>query len=74
MEKIKVFTFQKHYFSMWKIPAEKVEHEVNKWLMQNDGIEIRKIKHDSYQGIWFAPQLIISIYYQRKTNSAEPIN
>ena len=60
---IKVFTFSKPYMSMWKIPAEKVEQEVQNWLAKNPGIKVREIKHDTIQGIWVSPQLIITIYY-----------
>jgi hypothetical protein len=66
--KIKVFTFSKPYVSMWKIPTEKVEQEVQNWLAKNPGIKVREIKHDTIQGIWVSPQLIITIYY---SNSGE---
>lgn len=61
--KIKVFTFSKPYFSMWKIPTEKAEQEIQNWLAINSAIKIKEIKHDTIQGIWYSPQLIITIYY-----------
>jgi hypothetical protein len=67
--KIKVFTFSKPYVSMWKIPSEKVEQEIQNWFAQNSGIKIKEIKHDTIQGIWVSPQLIVTIYY---AESGEP--
>jgi hypothetical protein len=61
--RIKVFTFQKPCFSMWRIPAGKMETEIENWLLKNPGINVREIKHDSFQGIWYAPQLVVSVYY-----------
>ena len=53
---------------MWKIPTERVEQEVQNWLANNPGIKVREIKHDTIQGVWVSPQLIITIYY---SNSGE---
>jgi hypothetical protein len=61
--KIKIFSFRKPYFSMWRIPADKMETEIENWLLKNPGITVREVKHDSFQGIWYAPQLVVSIYY-----------
>lgn len=62
---IKVFSFTKAYFSKWKIPTERIESEIENWLLQNTKIKISEIKHDLTQGIWYAPQLIITIYYSQ---------
>ena len=61
--KIKVFSFQKPYFSSWRILAAQMEKQIQDWLQQNPRIAVKEIRHDSYQGIWYAPQLIVTIYY-----------
>jgi hypothetical protein len=60
---IKVFSFTKPYFSVWKIPADKVESEINSWLLINPRAKVSEIKHDLTQGIWYPPQLIVTVYY-----------
>lgn len=62
--KVKVFNFKKSYFSMWDIPADHIDSEINSWLTTNPDVEIVEICHDRFQGIWFTPQLIVSIYYR----------
>ena len=69
--KIKVFAFQRPYFSMWKIDANEMELEIQNWLSRNNRIKVTEIKHELIQGIWYAPQLIVSIYY---TDSTEQYN
>ena len=60
---VKVFTFQKPYFSMWQIPVNQMESEIQSWLSHNSGVKVKEIRHDLIQGIWYAPQLIVTIYY-----------
>jgi hypothetical protein len=62
--KIKVFNFKKPYFSWWDIPTTQMENEIENWLLKNDNIEVINIRHDRFQGIWFSPQLIVTIYYK----------
>ena len=42
---------------MWKIPEEQIQIAIGNWLRDNQEKEIIGIKHDSFQGIWVAPQL-----------------
>ena len=72
---IKVFSFNKPYFSFWNVPTDKIEPEIESWLLRNPKVKIFEIKHDLAQGIWFAPQLIVTIYYSQaddKSWLAEP--
>ncbi len=62
---IKVFSFAKSFFSMWKIPTDKIEPEIDTWLRKNPKVKIFEIKHDLNQGIWYSPQLIVTIYYSQ---------
>ena len=62
---IKVFSFNKPYFSFWNVPTDKIEPEIESWLLRNPKVKIFEIKHDLAQGIWFAPQLIVTIYYSQ---------
>jgi hypothetical protein len=48
---------------MWKIPADRIESEIDTWLLRNPKVKVFEIKHDLTQGIWCAPQLIVTIYY-----------
>jgi hypothetical protein len=48
---------------MWKIPADRIESEIDTWLLRNPKVKVFEIKHDLTQGIWYAPQLIVTIYY-----------
>ena len=49
---------------MWDIPADHIDSEINSWLTTNPDVEIVEICHDRFQGIWFTPQMIVSIYYR----------
>ncbi len=66
---IKVFAFSRSYFSSWNLAAGNIEQEIKTWLAANPGIRVKEIRHDSFQGIWFPPQLIVSIYF---TPAGEP--
>ncbi len=50
---------------MWKIPTDKIEPEIDTWLLRNPKVKIFEIKHDLNQGIWYSPQLIVTIYYSQ---------
>ena len=63
---IKVFSFTKTNVGFGcKIPAERIESEIGTWLLRNPQVKIFEIKHDLAQGIWLAPQLIVTIYYSQ---------
>ena len=66
---IKVFAFGKRYFSSWNLDSGSIEHDIKTWLAANPGIRVNEIRHNSYQGIWSPPQLIVSIYF---TPAGEP--
>ncbi len=61
--KIKVFAFQKGFFASWDLPTNQMEPEIQDWLAKNPRIKVHEIKHDLVQGIFIAPQLVVSIYY-----------
>ena len=60
---VKVFAYQKRLFYSRKIPTDQMELEIQDWLAKNPRIKVHELKHDLVQGIWFAPQLVVSIYY-----------
>jgi hypothetical protein len=61
---IKVFSFSPtSLFSSYRIPVEKMESEIETWLSNNSEVKISEIKHDLLQGVFYAPQLIVTIYY-----------
>ena len=63
--KVKVFEFSTRYWSKsWKVDAGDIENTLNQWLATNPAAQIRHVKHENLGGVWYPPQLIISIYYE----------
>ena len=60
---VKVFAYQKGFFSSWNIPTNQMESEIQDWLAKNPRIKVHELRHDLLQGIWGAAQLVVSIYY-----------
>ena len=63
--KIKVFAYRGPafiFFGYW-IRTDAMELEIQDWLAKNPRIKVHELKHDLVQQPFFAPQLVVSIYY-----------
>jgi hypothetical protein len=62
--RVQVFSVTKSFFSFtWKLDPEELGARLSGWLQENPNIEIKEIKHDVVNGVWYPPQLIVFVYY-----------
>jgi hypothetical protein len=60
---VKVFSFTPSSIGL-RISSQEVEETIAKWLSEHSQIRVHTIQHSTTSNFWYAPQLIVSIYFE----------